>query len=150
MSNDWQVKKSLWIIAIAAAGVLGATVGREAVRSYLARAPDVRSQKFLAKLASDTNKHLPIVIDKETELTNVVGLEQVYVFNYKLFEAETSTIDSETFMQQMRPNLTTAACTTPEPRDAFLKRGITLRYVYYDKNRSFIAAIDITPKVCGF
>jgi hypothetical protein len=38
----------------------------------------------------------------------------------------------------------------PETRDDFLKKGVTLRYSYFDKDKQHIATIDVTPKDCGF
>jgi hypothetical protein len=34
----------------------------------------------------------------------------------------------------------------PETRDDFLKKGVTIRYSYFDKDKQHIASIDVTPK----
>jgi len=46
--------------------------------------------------------------------------------------------------------VTQGACSQPETRDDFLKKGVTLRYAYYDKDKKHVATVDVTPADCGF
>jgi hypothetical protein len=140
---------SATLVAVVAAAIGGA-VGREGVRFLFGGANDVRSQRVLSKVASELNKTLPMQVDKETELMAVAGLEAVIVYSYRLINSSADDVDLTTFSSAMRPQLVNSACTTPQTRDRFLKKGVTMRYMYADKDRRHIATIDVKPSDCRF
>jgi hypothetical protein len=129
------------VVAMAVFGLLR-------MRGGLFGEPGVRSVAFLGKVAANVNKQLPRSIDSETELTSVAGLEGVLVYNYRLVNATAADVDVKEFLGIMTPRVTNVACTTPDTRDQFIKKGITLRYSYADKSGVAVAAIDVTPAVC--
>lgn len=49
-----------------------------------------------------------------------------------------------------RPTTVTTVCTTPATRDNFLKKGVTLRYSYVDKDGSYVESFDVAAKDCRF
>ena len=132
------------------AAILGGVVGRSVVRSLSHRTPDVTSQQALSKVASELNKTLPMMVDQETELTNVLGLEATIVYNYRLVNMRASELDASRLLNELKPRVSTAACTTPQTRDDFLKKGVTMRYVYYDASRAHIASFDVNAASCNF
>jgi hypothetical protein len=145
-----RVKK--WAISGAGivATIVGAVAGREAVaRLFSKPEPDLRSQKVLAEVAAQTNKDLPMTIDKDTELVSSLGLEGVFVYNYRLVNFSAADVDAKQLIAALKPRITTSACTTPDTRDTFLKKGVTLRYSYSDKDRAYVASVDVAPKDCG-
>lgn len=139
-------------------GVLGSVafvvayvLAGNAVKGLLRKSePDVRSKTYLTKVADQLNRTLPKMLDKETELDSGAGLDGVFVYNYRLVNSSVEEIDGEKFIALLRPNVTKAACTTPETRDEFLRKGVSLRYSYADKLRRHVAAFDVVPKDCGF
>jgi hypothetical protein len=150
MQEKSKANKSIGIgVGIVVAMFVG-TIGRDAAKSLFKRESDPRSQAFLSKVASEINKGTPMVVDQETELMNVLGLEATIVYNYRLVNTSAAEIDGPQLVQQLQPSATNAACTTPETRDNFLKKGITMRYSYADASRVHIASFDVTPKSCGF
>jgi len=140
----------LLIIITVIAAVIGGAIGKDAVRSYFKPKQDMRSQSVLNQVAHEINKSLPMMIDKDTEMTATLGLEGVLVYNYRFVNHSAGQVDAEQINITLKPRITNAACTTPDTRDTFLKKGVALRYNYYDKNNSFITRIDIQPKDCGF
>jgi hypothetical protein len=114
------------------------------------RAQDVTSGKYLGEIASELNKNLPMMVDKETEWISTAGLDRVIIYNYRLVNYNAADLSSAELVKSARPMLTNAVCSTPETRDSFIKKGISMRYVYNDKNRVHVASIEITPKDCGF
>src|SRR5262249_28735190 len=98
----------------------------------------------------EINKKLPILVDKETEFVSSAGLDGVLVYNYRLVNVSAADVDVPQFLGALKPRITSSACTTPETRDTFLKKGVTLRYSYADKASVFVVSLDVIPKDCGF
>jgi hypothetical protein len=133
MSNKTGAGKTAGVAIGILAAIVGGTIGREA-----------------NKVASEINRSLPMSLDKETDLMNVLGLEAMIVYNYRLVNAEASQIDSAALVNELKPTVSKAACSTPQTREDFLKKGITMRYTYSDKDRVHIASFDVTPASCDF
>lgn len=116
--------------------------------SYAVKTYEVKSQTDLGKLASDLNKTLPMMVDKETEWLSAIGVQNVFIYNYRMVNHSVENIDPQKFNELIRPNIINAACTTPETKQQFLAKGVTLRYTYADKDRRHITSIDVTPADC--
>jgi hypothetical protein len=79
-----------------------------------------------------------MMADQDTEIMSTGALEATIIYNYRLVNLRAADISSSSLIETMKPRVTNAACTTPQTRDEFLKNGITLRYAYYDTNRTHI------------
>jgi len=137
------------LIGLVAAVVVG-IFGQEIVRRLMPSNKRVISQATLSQLASEMNRKLPMMADRDTEVTSTIGLEGMFVYNYRLLNQRAEDVDPSWLVQTVRPLIVNAACSTPGTRDTLLKFGVTMRYMYYDQNRRFIAMVDVTPKDCGF
>lgn len=111
---------------------------------------DPRSQEFLGKIAAEINRSGPVMIDQETELMPAVGAPAMLVYSYRLVSYSASQLDPDKFAVGAKERLKEGACNRPETRDNFLKKGVTLRYSYFDKDKQHIATVDVTPSDCGF
>ena len=111
---------------------------------------DPRSQEYLSRIAAELNRGVPVMIDKETELMPTSGHQGMLIYNYRLVSYSVQQIDHRRFAAGARDRVVQGACSRPETRDDFLKKGVTLRYSYFDKDKQHIATIDVTPKDCGF
>jgi hypothetical protein len=141
------MKKALcWILA----GALAGYVVWWALPEYFHERADPRSQQSLSKVAAEINRSVPVMIDKETELLAVVGAEGMLIYNYRLVSYAVAQVDHGKFAAGAKRQVTQGACNQAETRDGFLKKGITLRYSYFDKNKQHIATVDVTPADCGF
>ena len=159
MDEDKKRKIMPVLLGVVAAIIAGVVV-RESVRSSLSSnedirsqrvlSEDIRSQRILNKVASEINKNLPMMVDKETELLATVGLEGIIVYNYRLINLSVTDVEPARFISAIRPQVVTAACTTPQTRDTFLKQGVTMRYSYADKERRHMGATEVKPADCGF
>jgi hypothetical protein len=132
------------LVAMAVFGILQARGGLFGVAKK-----DVRSAAFLNEVATELNKQLPKAVDQETEIASVTGLEGVFVYNYRLVNRVVTEVDVSAFLASIKPEVTRAACTTPNTRDKFLKEGVTLRYSYADKDGVPVASFDVQPGDCG-
>lgn len=117
---------------------------------YFKQEMDPRSKDFLSKVAAEINRAVPMMIDPETELMPAVGAEGVLHYNYRVVGYSAAQVDFEKFRESVKQRVRQAACTMPETRDGLLKKGVTLRYSYFDKDKQPIATMDVTPADCGF
>jgi hypothetical protein len=113
-------------------------------------APDPRSKEHLSQVAAEINRSVPVMIDKETELLPVQGADGMLIYNYRLVSYSAARLDANKFAAGAKQRVAQAACSRSETRDDFLKKGVTLRYSYFDKDKQHIATIDVKPSDCGF
>ena len=141
------IKKIAWI----AVGVIAAYLIWWLVPDYFqGEKDDPRSQEHLSRIAAEINRSVPFMIDKETELMPASGHEGMLIYNYRLVSYSVKVLDYRRFAAGAHDRIMQNACSRPETRDDFLKKGVTLRYSYFDKDKQHIATIDVTPKDCGF
>jgi len=136
----------LWVIAGVAAGVLVWWVAP----AYFNKAVDPRSVEYLDGIAAKINRSVPVMIDAETELMPSAAGYAMLMYNYRLVKYSVTQLDHEKFTALAKQRVTEGACNRPETRDDFLKKGVTLRFSYFDKDKKHIATIDVTPADCGF
>jgi len=141
------MKKSfVWIVIAAVAGYLVFFGLPEFSQQQL----DPRSAERLSKIAAELNRSVPVMIDKETELTLVEGHEAMLIYKYRLVPYSVRQLNHEKFAAGAKQKVTQGACNQPDLREDYLKQGVTLRYSYFDKDKQHIATVDVTPADCGF
>ena len=141
--------KRLLVLAVGVvAAALGGSIGRDLTRSALHAEPNVRSLGFLLQVASKLNASMPMMVDAETELTNVGAEQGVIVYNYRLVSTDATSLDPLEVSAALRPSVTKASCSNPKTRHEFLDNGIVMRYVYFDRSRRFITSFDVTHSEC--
>ncbi len=136
----------LWGMAI----IAGAYFVYLAAPGWFEKKSDPRSQEFLGKIAAEINRSVPVMIDQETELMPAAGAPGMLIYNYRLVSYSAAQVDSQRFAANARARIAQSVCSRPETRDDFLKKGVTLRYSYFDKDKQHIATVDVTPADCGF
>jgi hypothetical protein len=146
MSKPAFTKAVIWVVAGALMGYLVLRAGP----AYFGAQEDPRSVEHLGKMAAEINRSVPVMIDQETELLPAVGAPGMLIYNYRLVSYSVKQLDAKKFATGAKQRLMQNACATPETRDDFLKKGVTLRYSYYDKDKQHVATVDITPADCGF
>ncbi len=90
----------------------------------------------------------PTMIDDQTELVKLEGLEGVLVYHYRLTKIPPGQISAEVLVGQLRPVVTSNTCAVKETRDRFLENGVVLRYVYNDSMNGKIGEFDIVAADC--
>jgi hypothetical protein len=146
MSKPAFTKTVIWVVAGALLGYLVLKVGP----AYFSGQEDPRSVKHLGKIAAEINRSVPVMIDQETELLPAVGAPGMLIYNYRLVSYSVTQLNASKFAAGAKERVTQGACGRPETREDFLKKGVTLRYSYYDKDKQHIATFDVTPADCGF
>ncbi len=140
------IKALSWL----AGGAMAAYLIWWAGSKYFGEKIDPRSQERLSRIAAEINRSVPVMIDQETELTIVEGYEGMLIYKYRLVPYSVRQLDHEKLAAGAKQRVTQAACNQPEMRDDYLKKGVTLRYSYFDKDQQHIATVDVTPADCGF
>lgn len=140
------VKIILWI----GAGVILGYLVWWVLPGFFQQKEDPRSQEYLSRIAAEINRSVPVMIDQETELMPVAGAPGMLIYNYRLVSYSVTNLDHQKFAAGAKQRITQNACGRPETRDEFLKKGVTLRYAYFDKDKQHIATVDVTPADCGF
>jgi hypothetical protein len=145
MKNVNIPKGIIWLAAGLAAGYLVWWV----VPAYFQQSGDARSVEYLGRVAAEINRSVPVMIDSETEILPTQAAPAMLIYNYRLVNYSVTQVNPQRFAAGVKEKVTPTACTRPETRDEFLKKGVTLRYSYFDKDKQHIATIDVTPADCG-
>jgi hypothetical protein len=136
----------LWVVVGVVAGLLGWWL----LARYFKGTEDPRSIERLSREAAQLNRSLPVLIDKETELTVTEVAQAMFIYKYRLVNVSVDKVDHAKFSAAAKPQLVQNSCNRPETRNDFLSKGITMRFSYFDKDKQHIATIDVTPADCGF
>jgi hypothetical protein len=136
----------LWIVVGIVVGLLAWWL----LAAYFKVSKDPRSTEHLNREAAQLNRSLPVLIDKETELTSTEAAHAMFIYKYRLVNVSLDKVDHAKFTAAAKPQLVQNSCNRPETRDDFLSKGVTMRFSYFDKDKQHIATIDVTPADCGF
>jgi hypothetical protein len=136
----------VWVVGGLAVGYLVWRI----VPAFFQNPSDAGSIEYLSRVAEEINRSVPVMIDPETELLPTEAAPATLIYNYRLVSYSAAQLDPEKFAAGVKEKVTPSACNRPETRDEFLKRGVTLRYSYFDKDKNHIATVDVTPADCGF
>ena len=107
-------------------GVFGRVGGRAIGDSTFQSQPPA-TQELVTVAASETNKLAPMMVDRDTELMNAIGVGSILTYNYRLVNVEADGINKAQFqtdvLELLKPDVVRQACTTPETREGLLDRG---------------------------
>ena len=146
MKKTHTLQVILWIVAAVAAGYLAWWL----IPRYFKPAAVPGSFEYLSQEAARLNQALPTQLDVKTELMATEAAQAMFIYKYRLVDIAVDRVDHQKFAASAKPQLVKATCTRPETSEEFLKKGVTLRYSYFDKDKKHIATLDVTPADCGF
>jgi hypothetical protein len=135
------MKQALGIIAM----IIGAVAGKTAVRA--AFAPDVKSEKFLSRIAEKTNEGLPMMVDSETQLLNTTAAPALFTYHYKLVNVRAAELDLAALDSILGQQVRSGSCSNADTRK-ILDAGVTMRYSYVDRDGGPVADLDVTAAHC--
>lgn len=124
-------------------GAAGNVAGKAAVDSQ-------RIESALVKMSEQLNKRMPMTIDKDTRLDNILaGPGRRFTYNYTLVTATLPEIDRGYFVKTFQSNLKNGVCSHPDMQ-IFFRNGVTVGYSYRANDGGSVGKIDVTPRDCGF
>ena len=106
-----------------------------------------QSSKYLKEIAFFINKTLPLYVDKETKLINVIGEYKNITYKYILVNYIKEEINFLNLKRILKPYVRQQVCTTAEMK-IFPSNGINLNYTYFGNKNKFIGAFSIKPEDC--
>jgi hypothetical protein len=143
--------RRIWITAVCiGVGLAAAYLALRGAPGYFASAPVPASIEYLRQESAGLNRSLPMQLDEKTELMLTEAAPGMLIYKYRLLEIAVDRVDHQKFAATGKPLLVKTACERTETREEFLKKGVTLRYSYFDKDKKHIATFDVTPADCGF
>lgn len=99
----------------------------------------------LTQAANEINKRCPMMVDKDTQIDNVIYLpDNTFQYNYTLLNYKKSTTDTIELINYLTPVLLNQAKTNPGMK-AFLATKVNLSYCYKDKSGIYLFRILLTP-----
>ncbi|MCL1972526.1 MAG: hypothetical protein FWG57_06015 [Endomicrobia bacterium] len=100
----------------------------------------------LIQIVEEANKDLPMMIDEETKLEQIIVLPGNKVqFNHVLINASNEAIDVDEFASAMGPAIFNNVKANPG-LETFRKKNVTFIYHYSDRDGEEIAVFEITPE----
>lgn len=140
------MKKSILLLALILS-IAGITATTNLNTAYAKE--DVTSAAYLSKLAKATEKKLkvPVMVDEETQLVSIEGLDHEFQYNYLLVNYSSKDLDGEKFINIMKDQLKETVCTTKELKP-FLDEGIALSYTYKGTDKKMVGKVSITKDMC--
>jgi len=77
----------------------------------------------------------------------VQSQQGLLVYNYTLIKLTAAQLDTQKVTLAMKPKLVAGACESKEMRE-LLTAGVTLRYVYADKDRTPVVSVEVGKGDC--
>jgi hypothetical protein len=102
----------------------------------------------IREIAESTNKNLPMMVDSETRFESVlVKPGKVYQYNYTLINIEKRNFDVADFSIKQKKTILNGikSMSTKSGFKFFVENGVTLSFIYDDKNGDNILNISIPP-----
>jgi len=132
------------IIGMVVGAVLAASLSTAVVNKVFFNKPTI--DKVLIKMAGEMNKTLPMMLDSDTRLDNVMALpNKTVMYSYTLVNGENGMIDTIALKNYLEPNIINTIKTDPGMK-YFRENSITQQYRYKDKNGNYLFSIVATPE----
>jgi ribosomal protein L37E len=113
-------------------------------QQFLFKKPAI--DKVLVEMASEMNKNLPMMIDANTRLDNVMAtFGKTVLYSYTITGLETATMDTLAMKQILEPQILNIVKTNPDMK-YFRENDITMRYYYKEESGNYLFSIVITPE----
>ncbi len=103
--------------------------------------------QILIETVSELNSNLPMMVDSETRLDNVVGFNKILKYNNTLINYTASEISPSDVFNALDKKITNSVCTSKAMK-IFLDNDITISYSYGGKNGKYIMDIEVSKSKC--
>lgn len=90
---------------------------------------------------------LPITIDKDRQITSIIGWNNKLTMVLKMVNLSVDTMNVKEFVEKEYKEATNSCCTTPDMR-TFIDGGVVLEANYYDKDSKYITSVTLSVKDC--
>jgi hypothetical protein len=109
---------------------------------------DENINAILMQTSEALNRQLPEMVDDEKILEATAGFNKQFSYYFTLVDYSIDEIDIEAFRTQITPRHIEDVCSS-ETLQPFLREGVTISYVYADKDRREFTTISVHPADCN-
>ena len=136
------MKKQLHILFTASAIILNISL----LFCSQATAKD-QLNEILFMTASNMNKQLPMMGSRQMEASRVMAINHDLQFYYRFVDRVKSQINLNQEKSNLYATVKRGVCSTPETAE-FLRLGVRDRFLYYDKNSTYLFDFYIDKNDC--
>ncbi len=116
------------------------------VQYFLNTKETSKIERQLKQASDDLNTRLPMQTDAFSRLDSTTSIDHhTFKYYYTLLDIEKAAVNMDTVNKYVKPELLRNARTNPDLQ-GFRDYGITLEYVYYDKNGKYVTTIMATKE----
>ncbi|MEO8001765.1 MAG: hypothetical protein ABI644_07805 [Arenimonas sp.] len=109
---------------------------------------EARFQAQLVQAASETNKTLPMMIDKETRLdSTIAGPGKQWTYFYTLVNYEAGDTTNEQINEILGDKIRNSFCSMKEMK-LFIEHEVTMKYKYSAKDGVYLGEVVVTAMDC--
>ncbi|MGH8051286.1 MAG: hypothetical protein ACREPB_11555 [Arenimonas sp.] len=110
---------------------------------------DAKFEADLVKASNETNKTLPMMIDKDTRLdSTLAGPGKEWTYLYTLVATDVKGITNARLNEVMGDKIRNSVCTMKE-MELFVKHKVTMKYKYRDNDGNFIGEVIVKAGDCS-
>lgn len=103
----------------------------------------------LSSIGQAMTQKLPMMIDKEMQLSSVLGVNETNQFfaRYKMMNMSVDNLEVKSFHEKMFQEELNSSCTTPQIR-AYLESEVIYNAMYFDKDSKYITEYKFSVEDC--
>jgi hypothetical protein len=101
----------------------------------------------MQKVAKESSEGLPKMIDSETRIDSIEGIENGLEYKYTLVNQTRADLRTNdiSLTERLKPNIIKSICSSPD-MSIYVRNGAILKYIYNDKNGFLIESIIVDTK----
>jgi hypothetical protein len=105
-------------------------------------------EEQIRKIASETQKSLPMRLSDDLIATNVATVGKIMVYRYNFTKSLASIPNVPSLKSDAYRTSVNSACTNPTSINA-LKQGVSYQYEFYDSQNNFVMQFSVDRASCG-
>ena len=126
-------------------GVLIGAAASYVYNDFAGVSESLNTNRAIIDQVSNVNRNLPVMIDSETRLDNMMPVNQkTFQYTYTLVNMERGKVDTTAMKNRMEPLIINAVKTAPD-MEVQRRNEMTIVYYYKDKNGNYLFSIAATP-----
>lgn len=103
----------------------------------------------LKNMANQMNSQMPMMMDAETQASNVLALDKTINFTMRLINFSSNEVDASELHDIVRGNVNDIACKNKATRD-LIDVGASYVYIYFGNDDRLITRVTLDDYSCGY
>lgn len=102
----------------------------------------------LKNMANQMNSQMPMMMDAETQASNVLALDKTINFTMRLINFSSNEVDASELHDIVWGNVNDIACNNKATRD-LIDEGVSYIYIYFGNDDRLITRVTLDDYSCG-